>query len=95
MNDVRMCACGDFGHRDESWCARCDSCVDCCECGDFAPVASPEPALMTLARQTADRWWHVYRWDAGSAQGRVVERRMTLRLARRVMLREPLDEDDA
>ena len=48
---------------------------------------------MTLARQDVDGWWPVYRWDAGDAQGRIVARRMTLRMARRLMLREPFDED--
>ena len=36
----RICACGDFGHHGDSWCARCSNCVDCCTCGDnFLPAS--------------------------------------------------------
>ena len=39
-NETRKCGCGDSGHSDDSWCARCGQCVDCCSCGFlFYPVS--------------------------------------------------------
>ena len=29
---VRVCGCGDSGHKPESWCNTCNNCIDCCEC---------------------------------------------------------------